>query len=144
MTKSELLAELATKFYKVGTANQQGIDEFGIQYYLVKVYDKVGDALRDMNLAFYVEAEGQSSEAAYWSPNEPKPAPKESSQKKLLNYIVSKIADGTVRAGYIEQADFDSETAVIKVVMEVGGNLTERRIFIDKDPQGNLRQEVLP
>jgi hypothetical protein len=144
MTKSELLTALNGKFYKVGAPNQQQIDEFGIQYYLVKVYDKVGDAIRDMNLAFYVEAEGQPSEAAYWSPSEPKPTPIESSRQKLLNYIESKITDGTIRAGYIEQADFISETVIIKVVMEIGGNTVEKRIFIDKDPQGNLRQEVLP
>ena len=144
MNKSELLIKLNEKFYKVGNATVRETDEFGIKYYLVKVYDKVGDAIRDSNLAFYVENDGEVNEVAYWSPSEPKPTPVESPQQKLLNYIASKIADGTIRAGYIEASDSISETAIVKVAIEIGGNLTEKRIFIDKDPQGNLRREILP
>lgn len=144
MNKSELLAELATKFYKVGTANQQSIDEFGIQYYLVKVYDKVGDAIRDMNLAFYVEAEGQVTEAAYWSPSEPKPTVVPSGfQVDIDNYIQSKIDVGAIEGAFTDSIDIVKEIAYGRAIIDVSGTLTEKKIFIDKDANGDLRHRAV-
>ena len=135
MNKAELLGKLNDKFHRVddpGTA----VQTYGnLKYYQVKVYDVVGETIRDMNIPFYVENEGQAEEAAYWSPAEPKPDAISGFQNEVAVYIAGKITDSTIEAAFAEQIDRVNETAIYKVVMP---DLTEKRIFVDKD-NGNLR-----
>ena len=139
MTKAELMVALEGKFYKVFTpALQQTYDN--LKYYLVKVYDKIGDAIRDQNIPFYVEDEGLPSEAAFWSPSEPKPDKIPGVQEKLNGFISAKIEDGTIEAAFAEQIDPVNETAIYKVVMP---DLSEKRLFIDRDAGGNLRYRLM-
>ena len=139
MTKQELLQKLSIKFHKIGTPHPQYTsgdppvptpDENGYQYYLVKVHDSVNDGLRDINIGFWVENEGQGNEVAFWSPSEPKPEPISGFQQEVTTYIVAKITDGTIEAAFPEQLDPLNGTAIFKVVMP---DLTERRLFVDKD-----------
>lgn len=71
--KSELLTRLATKYYKVSEASQDGEPTDGFRSYLVRVWEKNGDAIHPEKLRFFVEDEGLPTETAYWSRSEPKP-----------------------------------------------------------------------
>lgn len=139
MTKAELLLALATKFYKVlnPTMHQE---EGGLRWYTVKCYDKVGDAIRDINIPFYVESEGEVDEAAYWSPSEPKPEPVSGFQQEVDVYIAGKITDDTIEGAFAETIDQANETAIYKVVMP---DLSEKRLFVDKDGNGDLRHREM-
>jgi len=139
MTKQDLLNALTTKFRRVETPHEQAT--YGnLKYYLVKVYDLIGDALRDANIAFYVEDEGLPTEAAYWSPSEPKKAPATGFQQEVTAYVASKIADGTIEGAFSEMVDQVNENAIYTVVMP---DLTERRLFVDKDGNGDLRHRQM-
>lgn len=139
MTKQELLDALATKFYRVEAPVKQ--QEYGnLWYYLVKVYDLVGDSIRDKNVAFYVEDEGEATEAAYWSPSEPKPTQESGFQQEVTDYVASKIADETIEGAFSEQIDTVNENAIYKVIMP---DLTERRLFVDRNSTEDLRYRLL-
>ncbi len=135
MKKAELLQKLNDKFYRVDDPGEARQTYGNLKYYLVKVYDVIGEGLRDVNIAFYVESEGEVDEVAYWSPSEPKPDPISGFQNEVNVYIAGKITDGTIEAAFTEQIDPVNETAIYKVVMP---DLTEKRLFVDKD-NGNLR-----
>jgi hypothetical protein len=124
MNKTELLAALATK------------------YYLVKVYDKVGDAIRDMNIGFYVDLEGTGSEAAYWSPSEPKPVAGTGFQQEVMDYIKTKISAGAIEGAFITAIDQVKEIASGVAIVDVAGTLAEKKIFVDRSG-GNLRHRVI-
>ena len=136
MTKAELIAKLQTKFHRVEDPGEPRQKYGNLWYYLVKVYDLVGEGLRDVNIPFYVEDEELPSEAAYWSPSEPKPATIEGFQQKVDAYISSKITDGTIEAAFVEAINVMYEVAIFKVVMP---DLTERRLFVDRDTDGKFR-----
>ena len=139
MKKAELIQALETKFHRVETPVEQA-DYGGLKYYLVKVYDLVNDGLRDVNIAFYVEDEGQPSEAAYWSPSEPKPSPVSGFQQELATFIASKILAGAIKGAFAEKVDQVNETAIYQVVWS---DLSERRYFVSKDVSGDLQLEQL-
>lgn len=135
MNKAELLVKLNDKFHRVEDPGAARQIYGNLKYYLVKVYDLVNKALRDANIAFYVENEGETNEAAYWSPSEPKSDPVSGFQDEATAYVTGKIADGIIEAAFAEQVDPVNETAIYKVVMP---DLTERRLFVDKE-NGDLR-----
>ena len=137
MTKQDLLDALATKFYKVGAANPQGNPTLGLQWYLVKVFDKNGDVIRDQNVSFY---EDTATGEAYWSPSEPKPTPVSGFQQEINAYIAGKIADGTIEGAFSEQMDITNENAIYMVVMS---DLTQKRLFVDRDNNGVLRHRLM-
>lgn len=135
MTKAELLQELNVKFYKVGVPDlKQSYDN--IKYYTVSVFDKTGDALRDINIPFYVENEGGGSESAYWTPSEPKPTPEIRFQQEVDTFIASKITAGTIEGAFSVELDATNENAIFKVIMP---DLAERKLFVDRDINGDLR-----
>jgi len=142
MTKAELITALEGKFYKVFTPTLgQTLDN--LNYYLVKVFDKVGDTLRDSNMAFYVEDEGTGSEVAYWSPNEPKPTSTERFEDKLQAYLNAKITDGTVEGAFIVESNAICENAIIKAIKDNAGILEEITLLLDKDAQGDVRYRLI-
>ncbi len=142
MKKADLLQALSTKFYKVETPNLQ--QTYGnLKYYLVKVYDVIGEALRDANIAFYVENEGQGNEAAYWSPSEPKPGTPQFLQD-LDVYIASLLTDGTfemlIGKGTVDAVN---ESSIVTAIVTSGNTLEERRYLIDKDTGGNFQNRQI-
>jgi hypothetical protein len=139
MKKQELLAALGSKFHRVETPALEA-DYGELRYYLVKVYHLVDDGLRDVNIPFYVEKEGLPEEAAYWSPSEPLPTRPTEFREEVQAYIAQKISDGTIEGAYIEQIDQANETAVGTAIMS---DLTEKRLFLDKDGNGDLRHRAL-
>ena len=142
MIKSELITALEGKFYKLFTPTL-GQSIGNLNYYLVKLFDKVGDCLRDSNLAFYVENEGEVDEAAYWSPKEPKPTQVESFDAKAQAYLNTKIADGTVEGAFIIESNSKCENATVKVIIDNSGTLEEKTLLLDKDSQGDARHRII-
>ena len=132
MTKTELLTALNGKFYLVSNPVMKA-DLDGLKWYMVKVYDKINDSLRDTTIAFYVENEGEGGEVAYWSPSEPKPTPVTGFALEVSNYIQAKITDGTIEGGFVNSVDNAKEIAYGTAIVDVSGDLQEKKILVDKD-----------
>ena len=142
MNKQELLAILATKYYKVkGTLNESS--EFGdVKYYTARVIEELpSGAFNDTTVAFWVEKEGTAQEKAVWQRAEPKPdvSPILPFSVRLNAFLASKMADGTIDAAFVENTDDANERAIVKAVI----NLGEKRVLIDKDAQGKFRYRLL-
>ena len=75
MTKVELLVQLATKFHKVGVVENAEKSAAGlairaqekVNWYLVGVYERQGDALLRRNIPIYVQEEGSALEQAFYA-----------------------------------------------------------------------------
>jgi len=140
MNKSELLEKLSEKFYKVETPTLKQTPVGNLKQYLVKVYDLIGDALRSMELGFYVKDEGETSEVAFWLSSEPKPTSVAGFTEEINDYIKDIIGTGKIEGAFIEIIDEVNEIAVASIVMN---DLTKQRRFVDRDADGNLRHRPL-
>jgi len=139
MKKAELLRRLGEKFHRVEAAKLQ--QTYGnLKWYLVKVYDLVNAALRDANIAFYVEDEGQTTETAYWSPSEPKLEVVVGFAQELSVYISQKMAEGVLKAVFVKDIDSQNETAIVRGVKQtLLDGLREFSFLIRRDADGNLQ-----
>jgi len=100
MKKQEIIDTLATRFYKVPEPEQ--IDEkFGIKEYRLYPWAKEGDNIYKQYVSFCVENEGEPTESAYWSGQEPKKPIMETFTMRTLAYIKEKVLDGTIKYGYL-------------------------------------------
>lgn len=142
MDKQGLLDALAAKFTYVGTPQEVGEAE-GIKRYIVGCWDVVGDVAVRTNVGFYVEDEGQPTEAAYWQNREPKPTPTLTWAQEVLNYIQSKIEDDTIEAAFIDSIDVQNETAEGRAYLIQATDIVERHILVDKDPSDVIRHRVI-
>ena len=106
MTKQQLLDILVARFYKVPTPNLTD-EKFGIKEYNMYPWVKEGDQIYKQYVSFCVEDEGGAGESAYWSGQEPRPAPIETFTTRALVYIKEKITDGTVKFAYIVSSNND-------------------------------------
>lgn len=140
MNKAELLQKLNDKFYRVEDPGPARQTYGNLKYYLVKVYDLLGDALRDINIAFYVESEGEVDEVAYWSPSEPKPEPTTGFTQEVNDYIKSVIDAEQIEGAFIEAVDEVKEIAVARIIMN---DLTEQSRFVDRDANGDLQHRQI-
>jgi len=139
MKKAELLQKLNDKFYKVLNVTMHK-EYDGLRWYTAKVYDKIGDALRDANIPFYVENEGEADEAAYWSPSEPKPDPVTGFTQEVNDYIKGVIDAGQIEGAFIEAIDEVKEIAIARIIMN---DLTEQRRFVDRKTDGTLQHRQI-
>ena len=140
MNKAELLQKLNNKFHRVDDPGIARQTYGNLKYYLVKVYDVIGEALRDMNIAFYVENEGQAEEVAYWSPSEPKPESTARFTQEVHDYIKSVIDAGQIEGAFVESVDEQKEIAIVNIIMN---DLTEQRRFVDRDGNGDLQHRQI-
>jgi hypothetical protein len=100
MNKSELLAELATKYYKVGVitnaeTNPTGLSirqTEGVNWYLVGVYDVLGDTMERKNVPIYVANEGTKDEQAFYSGTVPESKAEAKVRAELAAIESAKIA----------------------------------------------------
>ncbi len=143
MTKADLIAALATKYFIVRTPVLQST-EGDLNWYTAKVYDKIDEALREGNISFWVQNDGISGETAYWSPAEPKPAPTTTFVGELEDYIGSKITAGVIEGGFITYINESNEIAYGIAIVDQAGTLVEKKVFLDKDSGGNLQHRVVP
>jgi hypothetical protein len=142
MTKNELITILTSKFYKVDSPTLQETRQ-NINKYMVRIFEKSGDMLHGRNINFYVENEGEVSEAAYWAGLEPGIS---SSQfmLDLDNYVNNLVSSGVIETILSrEGVDIINETAIILAIEKSGNTLEERRYLIDKNAQGDLRHRQI-
>ena len=142
MKKADLLQAFSDKFYKVLTPVIDR-EENGLRRYRVKVFEKDGDSLKDMLKFFYVENEGEANEAAYWTPREPNPVEATPFNVELHAFIQSKIDDGTIEGGFVDNPDERKQMAFCRAYLIIDGSLVEKRIFIDRATGANLRYRVV-
>jgi len=147
MNKPELLAALNTKYYLVFPLARD-ITTYGsnLKYYKAIVFDEVGDVLRQREVYFYVENEGEANEVAHWDGSEPKKTPVEppvTFRDEVNTYIQVKIDAGAIEGAFVEDVDSVKEIAYGKAIIDVSGNLMEKIIFVDKDASGNMQHRVI-
>lgn len=139
MNKSELIAELGNKFYKVDESGiHEGNTEAGITVWGVGVFEKTGDVVRKMNLTFYTYGDD-----AFWGVAEPNPTvpePEPTFTDRVNAFIASKIADGTIKFGYLEQISDLTRKALGKAIMP---DNTEKKVIASEDAAGVFSIEVI-
>ena len=115
MTKTELLATLATKFHIVLDEALQST-EGNINFYLVGVFDRdlALETVTRKNIGFFVEDEGQPAEAAFWNKAEPKPVPivPPAFPTDVNDFIAAEMTAGRFIRGTATSFDLRNETAV--------------------------------
>ena len=141
MNKSELIAELRNKFYKVDESGiHEGNTEAGITVWGVGVFEKIGDVVRKMNLTFYTYGDD-----AFWGVAEPNPTvpePEPTFTDRVNAFIASKItADPPViKFAYIEQVSELTQKALCTATMPTNA---EKKVLVSEDAGGVFTIEVL-
>ena len=139
MTKAELLGVLATRFYKVPEPEQ--LDEkFGIKEYKILPWAKVGDQIFKQYVGFCVENEGTPEEEAYWSGQEPMKPLVESFTVKAVNFVKAKIADGTIKYGYLISTDNEAKKGLAVAILPTNA---KKDVLLTEDELGVLSITVL-
>lgn len=139
MNKSELIAALGTKFYKVDEAGiHEGNTEAGITVWGIGVFEKIGEVVRKLNLTFYTFGDD-----AFWGVSEPNPTPpipEPTFTDRANTFIASKIADSTIKFGYIEQVSELTQKALCTAIMP---DDSEKKVLASEDSEGIFTIEVL-
>jgi len=139
MNKQELLDDLASKCYRIGTESSQ-YENDGFSYYLVMTYSVNGDNINHKNVGFFVENEGQSNESAFYYPADPYPTISSDFQNEVRNYIIARVSAGQIEGAFIETLNPHVEVAIANVVMN---DLTETRVFVDRDSNGDIQHRIM-
>lgn len=139
MNKQELIDELTARFHAVDEAGiHEGNTEAGITVWGIGVFDKVGDVLRKMNLTFYTK-----DDDAFWGVSEPKPetpTPEPTFIDRVNAFIATKIDDGTIKFGYIEQVSKLTQKAMGTAIMP---DNSEKKVLVSESAEGVFSIEVL-
>lgn len=143
MNKSDLLTVLANTFYHVGDPAQ--VATFGnLQRYSVQAFDRADDILRAVSVDFYVLDEGQPGETAFWNIRTPSSQNQESFASLAGAYIASKVADGTIVAGFITAMDEANERAVAWAYVTQQANINEVKALLRRSgPGGPITHTVI-
>lgn len=133
MDRKELIESLNAKFYKVNDVQiHEGTTEAGVTVWGIGVFDKEGDVVKKLNLTFYTLGKETTSEA-FWGGSEPKPTPlilPPSFSERVNTFIDTKIADDTIKFGFIEELLGVSSKALVSVIMP--DNSTKQAIITEK------------
>ena len=139
MNQSELIAELRVKFYEVDEDGlHEGNTEAGITVWGIGVFEKIGEVVRKLNLTFYTKGE-----LAFWGVSEPNPTPitpDPTFTERANTFIASKIADDTIKFGYIEQVSDLTKKVMGTAVMP---DNSEKKVLASEDGAGVFTIEVL-
>ena len=139
MNKDELVAELGTRYHKVDEAGlHEGNTEAGITVWGIGVFEKIGDVVKKLNLTFYTEGDN-----AYWGVSEPNPdipIPDPTFTDRTNAFIASKIADSTIKFGYIMEISELTQKAMVAAIMPDNSN---KSAIVSENTQGIFTIEVL-
>ncbi|MHA1287952.1 MAG: hypothetical protein ACTSPB_11175 [Candidatus Thorarchaeota archaeon] len=139
MNKDELIAELAIKYHKVDEVGlHEGNTEAGITVWGIGVFEKIGNVVKKLNLTFYTEGEN-----AYWGVSEPNPdtpIPGPTFADRTNAFIASKIADSTIKFGYIMEISELTQKAMVAAVMP---DNSDKNAIVSEDENGVFTIEVL-
>jgi len=137
MKKSDLLDELSSKFYKLGTlqsvvANPAEVatnltEE--IKRYSVTVYDQQGKNLTKGSVTFTVHKEGDVDEEAFY---DSAPEKVQTFAQEVKTMIASKVTAGAILGGIIDTINEDMEFAVVVAYSLDTGVVSENKYFVYK------------
>lgn len=143
MKKQDLIDSLANKFAIIGTAQLQDESE-GFKYYLIGVWEIIGDTANRLNYTFYVKDEELPTEAAYWHGKEPKPTPSTSFSQDVFIYFKDLIdSDPDIYGGYIDDVINSQETAIGRLIRKSGQGAETLPIFIDKNSSDEFQYKEI-
>ena len=139
MNQQELIAALRAKFYEVDEDGlHEGATEAGITVWGIGVFEKIEDVVRKLNLTFYTKGVD-----AFWGVSEPNQTPitpDPTFTERANTFIASKIADGTIKFGYIDQVSDLTKKALGTAVMP---DNSEKKVLASEDAEGVFTIEVM-
>lgn len=150
MNKLALLNKLSTKFHKLGRVASVELSstdkairtEEGIKWYIAGVYEKADDRLIRKNIPFYVEAEGEAGEAAFYAEKLPidtlSTTPTTPFKDLVVAEIEKKIAAGVILKGIVDSANEDDKFAVVTAYQIVTDEVVIKKYFIYSDTEDAL------
>lgn len=135
MNKDELIEKLQARFFGV---DKEGMDVNGkvldgIKVWGIGVFDLTGDVITKKNLTFYTK-----DDTAYWGnfePNPDVPTPELTFTDKVNAFIASKVADDTIKFGYILHI---SELTKRASVMARMPDNSEKEVLMSEGAQGKF------
>ena len=140
MNKQALLDELTAQFHKLGNvapvelspADEEIRLAEGVKWYLAGVYEGADDRLIRKNIPFYVEAEGEAEEAAFYAeklPTDTLSVPAVTTFRDLIEAKITEyIATDIIVKGVIDSVNEDKEFAFITAYMLATGEI-ETKVF---------------
>lgn len=139
MNKQELIDELKARFHAVDEAGiHEGNTEAGITVWGIGVFEKIGDIMQKRNLTFYT-----MGDYAFWGVSEPNPdipIPEPTFTDRVNAFIATKIADDTIKFGYIEQVSELTQKAMATAIMS---DNIEKKVLVSESIEGVFSIEVL-
>ena len=132
MNKKDLIDKLKERFYAVDEAGiHEGKTEAGITVWGIGVFDVVGGVMQKRNLTFYTKGDD-----AFWGVSEPKavvPTPEPTFTDRVNAFIATKIDDGTIKFGHVEQVSELTQKALCTAVMP---DNTEKSVIVSESAEG--------
>lgn len=133
-TKADFIAEIQSNGYEVLQQKDVGV-EGGYKHWAVAAVKKEGSVGKRVWFKFYEDNGG----ACYWMDKDPfETTTTTTFRDEVDQYLLDKITDGTIKAGYVDDISNDQETAKVRVILDQSG-LTELSFLINKDGSGNLQ-----
>lgn len=137
MTKTEFLASLSAKYYKVLPIELQRVEDT-VRTYLVGVYSKdSNDVMTRTNLCFYVENEGLESEFVFSSVSDSTSSVESATimfSSLVDAFLVEKVGNNTFQFGDTSRVNESMRKAICNVVVDG----LEKRILVSEDVNANL------
>lgn len=150
MNKQALLNDLSTKFHKLGRvapvelspADEAIRTEEGVKWYIAGVYEKADDRLIRKNIPFYVEAEGETGESAFYAEKLPADTltttPATPFKDSVIAEIEKKIIAGIILKGTVNSANENNKFAVITAYQIVADEVVIKKYFTYNDTEDTL------
>ncbi len=132
-TKQVFLDVLTARYTKVGPPILQTARSIpGMNIYSIPTFRVTAGDVALLNVTFAVQDEGEVTEAAYWLPTDPDLIP---SGRQFANdvqdFITAKIADGTIKAGWVSRVnEFDETAEVWAMLVDDVDQLTDVKVLL--------------
>lgn len=136
MNEKQLLAELKTKYYRVGTPANAEASEAGrairraegIEWFVVGVYEQSGTALIRKNISYYVENKGAVTEKAFYAENK---APVADAKTPVETWKPDNLLGSQKYAGYqVTETNPEQKWAIATVYEDISGKVSQKKVFV--------------
>ena len=134
MNEKQLLNELKTKYYKVGTPVNAESSEAGrtirkaegIEWFVVGVYEQSGNTLIRKNISYYVENKGAVTEKAFYAENKAPVA-----DAKVEIWKPDNLLGSQKYAGYqVAEINTEQKWAIATVYEDISGKVSQKKVFV--------------
>lgn len=147
MQASDLLNDLSASYNAVGTPVPNPAQAVGsaFQFYTVPILDIIGDDAIRRNVAYYVQDEGQATEAAFWATRPPEIVVEQPFVSRVNSFIAGRIAASVVEAAFVSNIDVANERAIAWALRNdpTSGSLVEIKALLFQDAASAIDFEIV-